>query len=198
MNDFVGADQSLDATALDLLRRVGIERQDLGQRLARHEFQALRQELTSPDPFALRVELGGPAHTPDSNDPAETVPEFYADESAFGVLPVLPVPLGRIAWFGRPQDLPVTGIAIPLLDGQDLADQLLSLLTEHHRTAFSRLVFLCRDLSPVHLLGRYGFIVHDIGHAELDDIGALMFRRYGMRQIRGLDGGRKLWEEQQL
>lgn len=184
----------LDQTTLDLLRRAGIERQELGERLARHEFQTLRRELTSDVPFALAVELPGPPHWPHKAQPAETLPEFHADVSTFSVLPKLPVPLGRIAWVGQPEDLPVTGILIPELDETLLAVLLLALLTEHHRQPFARLLFLCRDLTPVHFLGRYGFISHDIGCAEVSDIGDLFERRYGLQQIRSIESGAKIWQ----
>lgn len=194
MTDTSDTDLGLDSATLDLLRRAGIERQELGERLARHEFQALRHELSEEDPFSLRVELGGVPHVPDPRDPAETLPEFHADESTMRLLPKLPVPLGRIAWTGRPQDLPVTGILVGPLEERRLADLLLALLTEHHRTPFARLVFLCRDLAPVHVLGRYGLISHDIGEAPLEYVAAMMTWRYGMVQVRALEDGQKLWQ----
>ena len=191
MNDTPQTEPDLDAASLELLRRAGVERQDLGERLARHEFRAIQRELSSEHPFSLRVDLN-----PSSIGAFDglTLPEALADPEAFASLPSLPVPLGRIAWVGRPQDLPVAGILVPHMPERPLADMFLSLLTEHHRTPFARLVFLCRDLTPVHCLGRYGFISHDVGDVTVPVIGGIMKRRYGMSQIRALDSGRKLWE----
>lgn len=182
-------DSEVDSVSLMILQRYGIERHDLGERLARHEFQIFRSEILGKDPFALEIELemqGDP-------DPSDVLPELLPGYRRPVGQPALPVPLGRIAWVKRPEDLPVAGIWIEAMPGPALARLLLALLTEHHRKPFARLVFLCRELSPIHVLGRYGFICHHIAELSPARVATVMAARYGMAQIRTLDGGRKLW-----
>lgn len=184
------AEASLSPEALGLLRAAGLERDALGERLARYEFQALRQELETGDPFAVRVEI-----EPLTDMPVATrSPDLGLLPAEVAGLPKLPVPLGRIAWTHRSADLPVSGILIGHMAGPDLSAALVPLLTEHHRAPFARLVFLCRSLTPVHVLGRYGFLCHHIGETLLPEIGALCAARYGMGQIRDAMDGTKLWD----
>ncbi len=186
-NDLAG----VDPDALRVLRRAGLERQDLAQRLARFEFQSLRRELSSASVFDLQVDVATRKADP---VPEQAEPEMSMPAELLAGLPQLPVPLGRIAWTKRPEDLQVAGILIDVAgDDAALSSALLSLLTEHHRNPFARIVFLCRTLDPVHVLGRYGFLCHQVGRADPASIGALMQRRYGIQQIRSLDSGRKLW-----
>lgn len=181
---------TMSPEALGLLREAGLERDALGERLARYEFQALRRELETGDPFEVRVEI-----TPLSDAPrAPRSPDLALDADVLARLPVLPVPLGRIAWVHRPTDLPVSGIYVRDMAGRDLCKALVPLLTEHHRAPFARLVFLCQSLVPVHVLGRYGFLCHHIGDTVLPDIAGVFSPRYGMAQIRDLEGGAKLWQ----
>lgn len=183
---------TLDAETLALLRRTGIERDEIGERLARHEYLALRRELQSPGAFSFQVDLG--ASSPPSAGLSDLQqPELDFDPALLATLPELPVPLGRIAWVKRPEVLPVTGVLIEQTDFDTLSQALLSLLAEHHQKPFARLVFLCRGLEPVHVLGRYGFIAHHVSQAELDQLGPILARRYGMSQIWSLQSGQRSW-----
>ncbi|MBP0483089.1 hypothetical protein [Sagittula salina] len=180
-----------DTDALILLRQAGRERQELGRRLARYEFEALKRDLSDPGAFDLRLEFGDVRPGRLLLDPdLDTAPQ------TLDALPRLPVPLGRVAWADHPEDLPVTGILIGDLRPPVLASGLLALLTEHHQQPFARLLFLCRTLAPVHVLGRYGFICACIGDAPVDGVGITLGLRHGLHQIRTLDEGALLWSSE--
>lgn len=181
---------NVDPETLALLHKVGVERHDLGERLARHEYQALKRELTIGTPFQLQVSLAG------RSGAVVPAPELTMNSEILAKLPTLPVPLGRIAWVRRPEDLPVSGILIGQEPPSALSQLLLPLLTEHHRQPFARLVFLCRTLTPVHVLARYGFLCECIGNAELTDVARMMEGRFGLDQIRDLKSGELLWGAQ--
>lgn len=181
----------LDADALALLQRAGIERDEIGERLARYEYLALRAELRSPDSFVFHIALSGADQQPDRAGHFQ-IPEMEFDDDLLRTLPRLPVPLGRIAWVKRPESLPVTGILVEPMRRRDLAASLLSLLSEHHHKPFARLVFLCRTLEPVHVLGRYGFICHHVPDTALDRMTRVFSRRYGMSQVWSLQSGKRI------
>ncbi|CUH82686.1 hypothetical protein [Tropicibacter naphthalenivorans] len=167
---------------LALLRQAGVERDAMGRRLSRYEFQALRDELRLPDVFGFNADLG------------EALGQVrWPAKANISRLPALPVPLGRIAWAKRAEDLPVVGILVEELPDAALAEALLALLTEHHRAPFARLLFLCRTLRPVHVLARYGLLCEAVGHAPLPVVAASLALRYQVGEVRALTDGKRLW-----
>ena len=97
------ANSEIDSVSLMILQRYGIERHDLGERLARHEFQIFRGEILGKNPFALDIELGPRG----GGVLADVLPELLPGYRRPLGQPALPVPLGRIAWVKRPEDLPL-------------------------------------------------------------------------------------------
>ena len=182
------ADTPTESETLQLLRQAGLEREDLGDRLARHEYKAMKAELLGGKAMSFQIELS-PTHPPPYDHP---VPEYALEADQMSDLPTLPVPLGRIAWIRRPEDLPVTGILIEDLEARLIEQALLPLMAEHHRTPFSRLLFLCRSLAPVPLLARYGFLCHHVANQSVEAIGRVMHARHNMTQVRQLQNGEKL------
>lgn len=189
MREDPGNGISPDTETLMLLRQAGIERDELGERLARHEFAALDRELANSTTFDIHIDL----EPEDQADSAPVHPETRLRSDLIIGLPSLPVPLGRIAWVKRPEELPVAGILIPDMTSQNLCDALRPLLTEHHRHPFARLLFLCHSLRPVHVLGRYGFSCIFMADTPVADLGPALQAKFGMGQVRDLVSGQKVW-----
>ena len=183
IDPFANPDENSEA--LRLLRKVGNHRDEIGERLARHEFMALQRELRSGLAFNFEIDLGGA--------PVAIHGEQSDGEVFKKGLPVLPVPLGRIAWVSNATSMPVIGILLETVSDQELASQLLGLLSEHHRAPFAKLLFIARDFKAIPLLGRYGFAYHVTTDQNLDHVGRGLNKRFGMQQIRSLQTQAQLW-----
>ncbi len=183
IDPFESGDQN--AETLRLLRQVGNSRDELGEKLARHEFLSLQRELRSEHAFRLDIDFGtAVVEAPGSN------PDLSISKKG---LPILPVPLGSIAWVANASSMPVIGILVEDAPNQELAGRLLGLLSEHHRAPFAKLFFICRDYTPVPLLGRYGFACHVSEEQNLDLVGRGLHKRFGVQQIRSLRTQAQIW-----
>ncbi len=185
-NGGMGAETRSSEVIEDLSRQVAKK----GQRLARLEFRNFVQEIESGGAFDLNValppRLSGPVRHAPPADPA--VARHQASREA-----PLEVPLGDIAWTEAPHALPVYGIHCPAMGGREFAVALLRLLGDHHRKPLVRFVFICDTLTPIPLLGRYGFAVHYLGGEPLQDAMSELSARFDIGQVRALDDARQLW-----
>ena len=110
-------------------------------------------------------------------------------------MPVLNVTLGRTAWVRAPEDLPVVGIFVPAGEPAALARALSGLITAHYTAPFARFVFLCQELRPVPLLGRYQFTVEHLGKITPNAAARRLNLRFGVVEIRDLMSGGLLWRQ---
>lgn len=179
-----------DASAA-LLRRALDEAAGLGQRLARLEFESLCRELESGQGLELRVSFGLQRSLSGAG---------LAVPVAAGETPARPlqVPLGRISWSPAPLDLPVVAIDVPGLPARPLAAALLSLLSEHHRKPFARLLFLTETLAPLPLLGRYGLAVLCRGAVPAVEVAMVEERRFAISELRSLQDAAVLWKSRRF
>lgn len=163
------------------------------QRLAKIEFQNMLFELTTGD-------VGGGKLTTPARA-AATVPDRAQGRiPGFAQGPQMPrqplnVPLGRIAWAEAPGALPVIGIFCPAETKGTLADNLLNLLSEHHRKPFSRLLFICESLLLLPFLGRYGFAYHHLNGVGTNLVFTMLRQRYDLQQVRHLEDGMLIWDD---
>lgn len=176
-----------DIHAPSLLTRLARDNRRMGIRLAQLEFRELRAELANPSVFDLKIDFASAAPPQ-----APTLP-FVLDRYAPHRLPVLNVPLGRIAWTDQPDSLPVIGVLCPDLDHKVLRHALLDLLATHHAKPFAKLLFMCQALRPIPFLGRYGFAYEFLGNQGFENAARRAGLRYGAGEIRNLIDGKVIW-----
>ena len=172
------------ANQYEVTRRLAQENEALRRKLARHEFRQLERELTSEDPFKLEI------HAPSE----DVAPDIALPPVEDILLPRLPVPLGSIQRESLVADLPVIAVYDDRLSGNRLAAALMGLLRMQYRAPFARLVFLCSSFEAVPLLGRYGFVVEQVGRADPASFLTRLYRRYGATQIRSVGTGELIAE----
>ena len=99
-----------ETPAPSLLTRLARENKQMGIRLAQLEFREMQAELNSSSIFDLKIDF----------PPVEQFasPSISASSREFQTanLPVLNVPLGKIAWTTDPDRLPALGIYCPDID----------------------------------------------------------------------------------
>ena len=176
-----------DIPAPMLLTRLARDNRQMGIRLAQLEFREMRTELDNPSLFDLKIDFPGESrpHTP---------PFASAlDEQILRRLPVLNVPLGKIAWIQEPEALPAIAILCRDIDHRILAKALLDLMQAHHARPFARLVFVCASLRPIPFLGRYGFAYEYLGDQNIASAGHRLAARYGIDEVRDLVDGEVIW-----
>lgn len=171
-----------------LLRRMGTDLAEARARLARFEFEAMLRDLRGPDPFGAPARFGArPGHR------AGGGPAAARKHETASAPPPLQVPLGSIAWSSDATRLAVLGVHCPDLPDAVLAAALTTVLGQHHRRPFARLVFVCDSFRPVVFLGRYGFATHVLGGESVADAGPWLARRFAISQIRALENAALLW-----
>lgn len=168
------------------LRRLTAEHRAMAKRLAEIDYAAFMKELDDPALFDLAIEFDDPAQ------PFSTLP-FDPEDPGLRRLPPIQVPLGKCAWAEDSVDLPVIGLHCADLPSHQMRKSLRDVIRNLHQHPFARLVFLCRSLRLVPLVGRYGYAYEFLGGIPLEDIGPRLERRYGMVEIRELETGEKLW-----
>ncbi len=168
------------------LRQLARDNQELGRRLADHEYRAVIAELSSPEVFDLEIDF------PDLPAPTLNIP-LLTEEREVAHLPQLNVTLGTMAWVYDASRLPVIGIFCPPVETAGTREALSALLTAHYAKPFARFVFLCSDLRIVPFLGRYQLAYESLGRAEPNDVATRLARRFGMTEIRNLITGNRIW-----
>ncbi|ARE41238.1 hypothetical protein RGUI_3097 [Rhodovulum sp. P5] len=173
-------------TDIALLNRLARENRQMGQRLAQLELRDLLSDLDNPSLFELRIDFGA------ERPPAQPFwPVTHATPLARR-LAELDVPLGKIAWAEDPRALPVIGIHVPGTP-EGWRDPLRDLMKQHHLKPFARFIFLCASLRPVPFFGRYGFAYDHVGDLAVATIADRLSCRFGIRQIRDIVTGEKVW-----
>lgn len=179
-----------DAVAVSpfMMRKLGKENREMGIRLAQVEFHNMLAELQNPQVFELKIDF------PD--DPApDLAPPLLSVQPIAGRMPVLNVTLGRTAWVLHPEELPVIGIFIPAATPQEISSALAGLITAHYTETFARFVFLCEELRPIPLLGRYNFAVEHLGKTKPNAAARRLNLRFGVVEIRHLLTSALLWRQ---
>ena len=170
-----------------LLRRLGRENRQMGVRLAQLEYHNMIAELENPSVFDLDIDF--------PNEPAETLtPPLLTEQPISNRLPALNVTLGQTAWVRTPEDLPAIGIFVPSTESETLKVAFIKLITEHYMAPFARFVFLCAEMRPAPLLGRYKFTFEYLGNTPPSDAARRLHLRYGVIQIRHIVTGALLWK----
>jgi hypothetical protein len=178
--------QEAIAISPGLLRRLGRENREMGVRLAQLEYHNMIAELENPQVFELSIDF------PDAPAP-DLVPPLLSEQPISDRMPVLNVTLGKTAWVRVPEDLPVIGIFVPAADHETLKRAFIKLVTEHYMAPFARFVFLCEELRPVPLLGRYRFTYEHLASTKPHDAARRLNLRFGVVQIRHIVTGALLW-----
>lgn len=169
-----------------MLRRLARDNQEIGKKLAQHEYELVIAELANPKVFNLEIDF------PNAPAPEIRAPLLF-DEADVAHLPRVNVTLGTVAWDVSPAKLPVVGIYCPALDHDTLREAVSALITAHFTKPFARFVFLCDDIRLVPLLGRYQFTYEHIGAHDVMALAMRLRRRFGMQEIRDLVTGNRLW-----
>ncbi len=169
-----------------LVRRLGRENREMGVRLAQLEYHNMIAELENPKVFDLRIDF------PDEPAP-DLVPPLLSEQPISERMPVLNVTMGKTAWVRVPEDLPVIGIFVPKSDYETLKRAFIKLMTEHYMAPFARFVFLCEEMRPIPLLGRYSLTYEHLGRIAPNAAARRLNLRYGVVQIRHIVSGALLW-----
>jgi hypothetical protein len=178
-----------DAPTPASLRRLVREHKVMGPRLAQLEFRELLSDLDNPGLFDLAIDYPAAATVPRPLEPV------LVDDPVFRRLPRLAVPLGKVAWLEDPESLPVMGIMCGPTSRDGFRADLRTLFAAQNSKPFARFVFLCETLRPIPFFGRYGFAYEYLGGRPDADGIARLAARYGMAEIRTLDGADLVWSQ---
>ncbi len=171
-----------------IVRKLLRDNQDLGRKLAQHEYNTLTAELGSANVFDLSIDF--------PNDPAPDIDLPGLDSAVeLAQLPRLDIPLGTVAWHHAPETLPIVGIFCPDAKPDDIRAGLGALVAIHHSKPFARFLFLCESLRLVPLLGRYEFAYEFLGTRTPFEFGERLNHRFGMTEIRDLVTSQLIWKQ---
>ena len=164
---------------MDLIRRLSAERNDYAERLAAYEFDLMLDALSS----------GRAAMSEDKNAANRiAIPYSQIDED----FSQLPVPLSRCAWHRDASKLPIMGVFVA--DGEsETVRGLMQLLYEWHAAPFAKLFIITRLSGFVPFFDHFGFGVTCVGRADVEQIGPLIHKRFGVSQIREARNGQTIW-----
>lgn len=172
-----------------LLRRLTTENMRMAKRLAQYELRAFLEELENPRIFELEIDLQ------DRPRPPSPVVTADPDDPLTRRLPRIAVPLGKCAMVEAPDSLPVVGIYCPEMPDEALRAALTDMIRSHSHKPFARLVFLCKSLRPIPLLGRYGYAYDYISDFPLAGLAPRLAMRYGLIEVRDLATAVRVWPE---
>ncbi|SMY10357.1 hypothetical protein [Flavimaricola marinus] len=182
----------IETARANLLLKISNERKLGAERLAKHEYRTLMAELEREE-FLF----------PNGNDQPPDQKGFRSPDPAVhnamhaGLAP-LSIPLGSIATFDQPGNLPGIGLLISDAHSDTVKRALISFFDEHHSRPFCRPLFLVKRLEILPFFRRFELAAYAEQLGWNKRTLKLVSQRHNLDQIRDLIDGTRIHQSQNL